>query len=317
MDGQITVTVFTQLFAQFDNNLLGFINTGSAAMISLISPFCAILFTIYLLCITAGYWRGGISEPVGDFAARMLGWAAILTFGMNIQYYSTYVVPFFNGLGDDLAGALTGTTQTGSSLDALCTAYVTAMWKLFRAADGIEGTLNAIMFIAITLLAAMPFIAIAAAYIILAKFALSLLLAIGPLFFALAIYPPTRKFFDAWVGQCMNYVFLVCLFAAAGMLEIRFATTMVPSAITLQQLFSLVMMGIAFIIISLNLPGLASALGGGVGISSMVGKGGGLAASALKGLAKGGKKNDSGGSVTGTGGGGGGGGSGGSVGPDV
>src|SRR5476651_561461 len=134
----VTVTVFTQLFAQFDNNLLGFINTGSAAMISLISPFCGILFSIYLLCITAGYWRGGIEEPIMDFGTRMIGWAAILTFGMNIQYYSTYVVPFFNGLGDDLATALTGTTQTGSALDQLCTAYVSAMWILFEKAKGVE-----------------------------------------------------------------------------------------------------------------------------------------------------------------------------------
>jgi type IV secretion system protein VirB6 len=321
MNGQFTVTVFTQMFTAFDQNLLGFINTGSAAIISLISPVCGTLFAIYLLFITAGYWKGGIEEPVTDFLMRMIGWAAIIAFGLNIQYYSTYVVPFFNGLGDDLATALTGTPQTGSALDALCTAYVTAMWKLFQAADGIEDTLNAICFIAITLLAAVPFIAIAAAYIILAKFALSILLALGPLFFAFAIFPPTRKFFDAWVGQCMNYTFLVCLFAAAGMLEIRFAQTMVPTSMTLLQLFQLVMMGVAFIVISLNLPGLASQLGGGVGISSMVGKASGLA-SALKAVGKGaggGDKGGSGGSISGSGGGGGGsgGGSGGSVGPDV
>jgi uncharacterized membrane protein YgcG len=104
------------------------------------------------------------------------------------------------------------------------------------------------------------------------------------------------------------------------MLEIRFAQTMVPTSMTLLQLFQLVMMGVAFIVISLNLPGLASQLGGGVGISSMVGKASGLA-SALKAVGKGaggGDKGGSGGSISGSGGGGGsGGGSGGSVGPDV
>lgn len=299
----ITVDIFTQLFTQFDNNLLGFINTGSAAVIALISPFLAVLFSIYLLCICAGYWHGSIDEPFFDFGKRMVGWAALLTFGLNITYYSTYVVPFFNGLGDDLAGALAGTQQTGAALDTLVSAYVTAMWKLFQAASGIEDTINAVAFIVITLIFAMPFIAIAAAYILLSKFALSILLALGPLFFGFAIFPPTKKFFDAWVGQCMNYIFLVCLFAAAGMLEIRFASTMVPSSMTLQQLAGLVMMGVAFIVISLNLPGLASALGGGVGMSSMVGKGGGMAAAALKALKAGGDKGGSGGSMTGSDGG--------------
>lgn len=316
MDSQMTVTVFTRMFSDFDNNLLGLINTGSANMIALISPICGILFAIYLLCITAGYWRGGIDEPVVDFLMRMIGWAAILAFGFNIQYYSTYVVPFFNGLGDDLATALTGQPQTGAALDALCTAYVTAMWKLFQAADGIEDTMNALVFIVLTLIGAVPFIAISAAYIILARFALGILLALGPLFFGFLLYPPTRKFFDSWIGQCMNYTFLVCLFAAAGMIEIRFAQSMVPSALTLLNLFELLMMGIAFIIIALNMPGLASALGGGVGISSMVGKASSLG-SALKGLGKGGgggdKGGDKGGSVSGSEGGG----SGGSVSPDV
>lgn len=226
----------------------------------------------------------------------MIGWAALLTFGLNITYYSTYVVPFFNGLGDDLAGALTGTQQTGAALDSLVSAYVTAMWGLFQAASGIEDTINAVAFITITLLFAMPFIAIAAAYILLSKFALSILLAIGPLFFGFAIFPPTKKFFDAWVAQCMNYTFLVCLFAAAGMIEIKFATTMIPSSMTLQQLAGLVMMGVAFIVISLNLPSLASQLGGGVGISSMSGKLGGAVGAAMKALKKDDNK-DKGGSI--------------------
>jgi len=301
--GSTTVTFFTTLMAAFQQNLLQTINTGSAAIITLITPIAGTCFSIYVTLILVSYWRGSNDEPIVDFFMRIAAWAAILTFGFNITYYSTYVVPFFNGFGDDLANALTGTPSSGSALDAISTAYVTAMWNLFDAASGIEGTLDAIMFIVITLLFAVPFIAIAAAYIILAQFALSLLLALGPLFFAFALFPVTRKFFESWIGQCMNYSFLVALFAAAGMIEVNFAQTMVPTAMTLLSLFQLVMMGIAFLVIALNLPGLASALGGGVGISSMVGKGSGLA-SALKAMGKAGGGDDgkdkSGGSMSGS-----------------
>ncbi|AFJ90380.1 Inner membrane protein of type IV secretion of T-DNA complex VirB6 (plasmid) [Burkholderia sp. KJ006] len=228
---------------------------------------------------------------MSDFLKRMAAWTAILVFGLNIGYYTQYVVPFFNGLGDDLARALSGTTSTGSALDSITSAYVQAMVKIYQEASGIEDTMNAIAFIVITLLFALPFIAIAAAYIILAKFALGLLLALGPAFIGAALFPGTRRLFDAWAGQCLNYGILVALFAAAGMLEIRFAQTMVPSDITLLALFQLVMMGVAFVVISLNLPSLASQLAGGVGISSMVGKFGmaAKAAAALTKAARGGK----------------------------
>jgi type IV secretion system protein VirB6 len=64
------------------------------------------------------------------------------------------------------------------------------------------------------------------------------------------------------------------LFAAACALEVNFAIGVVPlnGAPSLAQVIDLDVMGLAFWIISLNLPGLASSLAGGVGISTMVGK---------------------------------------------
>src|ERR1700737_5660871 len=122
-----TITLFTRLFQAFDQNLMQTISTGSAAMISLISPVFAICFTICLLLITVSYWRGNNEEYVVDFWLRMAGVATWIAFGLNIQYYSTYVVPFFNGFGDDLTTVLAGTPQTGAALDSICTAYVTAI----------------------------------------------------------------------------------------------------------------------------------------------------------------------------------------------
>lgn len=303
-DSPTTVTIFSTLFERMDKSLLNIISTGSANIITLISPLCAALFTIYLLCIAFGYLRGTTSDPIMDYWWRFAGWAAILTIGFNVDYYMTYVVPFFSGLGDDISQAITGNSNPGNSLDQLATAYVTALWKIFKEADGIESTLNAIMFICLVIIFATPFMAIAAAYILLAKFSVSVLLALGPLFFAFLIFPPTRKFFDAWAGQLMNYTFLVCLFSAAGMVEIEFALSMAPDQMTLVSLVQLVLMGVCFIVIGLNLPGLASALGGGVGISSMVGAGI-QAAKAAAGISKfmkgrgGGGGGGSGGSISG------------------
>jgi len=212
------IQIFTKMFARFDQNLLNVISSGSAKIITLITPLMATGFAIYVMLVMVSYWRGHSHEPVPDFIQRMAGWAVVLTLGMNIGYYSQYVVPFFNGLGDDIARALTGTQDTGAAMDTLATTYVRSMWFILEKAHGPESILNAVVFVFLTFLLGLPFMGLSAAYIILARFALGLLLAIGPMFISAALFPATRRFCESWIGQCLSYGILVALMAAAGMI---------------------------------------------------------------------------------------------------
>ncbi len=272
------VQLFTSMTNSFDKNVLNTISTGSSNIIALISPLMATCFSIYVLLILWTYWQGRNDEPINDFLMRMATWALILTCGMNIQFYSEYVVPFFNGFGEQMAGALTNGSNPVSGLDNLLNAYINAAQAIYAQASGLK-VIAAIWTIALMIIFGGPFMAIAIAYIILAKFALGLLLALGPLFISAALFPPSRQFFWNWVGQCMNYTLLVALFAAACALEVNFAMGVVPlnGSPSIAQVIDLDIMGLAFWVISLNLPGLASSLAGGVGISTMVGNLGSVA----------------------------------------
>jgi type IV secretion system protein VirB6 len=297
-----TTHIFSSMTSYFDKNVLNTISTGSTHMIALITPLMSVCFSIYVLLILWTYWQGRNDEPINDFLMRMASWAFILTCGMNIQFYSDYIVPFFNGLGEQLAGALTNGGNPVSGLDDLLSAYINAAQNIYSQASGLK-VIAAIWIIALMVIFGAPFMAIAIAYIILAKFALGILLALGPLFISAALFPPTRRFFENWVGQCMNYVFLVTLFAAACALEVNFAIGIIPQnngAPSMAEVIELDVMGLSFWVISLNLPGLASALAGGVGISTMVGKLGGAARMAMA-LGRAGKPGapKSGGSING------------------
>lgn len=269
----VSIVVFQPLFTMFDNAVLNTITTGSANVIALISPLVAAGFTIYMMLVLMAYWRGATDQPIVDYLMRFAAWGIIITASMNISYYAEYIVPFANGLGDDIANALTSSATSGTALDSLLSKYITAIVTVFNALSGynIAGAVEAVAFALVIILVGLPFLAIAAAYIILAKFALGLLLAVGPMFIACALFPATRKFFEAWTAQCLNYAFLVALFAAAGAIEINFADANIPtgSVSDLGTIAKMAMMGIVFIVVSMNLPGLASALAGGVGISAM------------------------------------------------
>lgn len=279
----MAITVFTDMQKSFDDSVLQTINSGSSQIISMISPLASAAFGIYVLLVLVSYWRGQEDVPVVDFLMKCGGWFAILVMGMNISYYSQYVVPFFNGFGDDIAKALTNGNSGMQALDNLLNLYVNAIKNTFQNANiGVTDIGLALELAGISMaliLTGTLFLGIAAAYIILAKFALGLLLALGPMFIVALLFPPTRRFFDAWAGQCVNFGILVALYAAAGAIEVNYATSVLPQSFTLTDyvltwatLAKILASGVVFIVVSLNLPSLASQLGGGVGISSMVGK---------------------------------------------
>lgn len=285
------IHIFTDMFNAFDAQVLNTINTGSARMISLVSPLVAAGFSLYVLLVLMAYWRGHNDTPIVDFILKMAGWAAVLTAGMNIAYYSEYVVPFFNGLGDDLSRALMGGDDLSNGLDTLLNLYISAIKTMYAGLTWTDiGLYIEVSVLAICiLLVGVPFLAIAAAYIILAKFALGLLLALGPAFIVAALFPATRQFFQNWTGQCLNYGLLVALFGAVGAIEVRFMTSVLPTKFSVKDVLltytlegKIIGAGLVFIVVSLSLPSLASQLAGGVGISSMVGKLGSAAGMAMR-----------------------------------
>ncbi len=51
-------------------------------------------------------------------------------------------------------------------------------------------------------------------YVMYAKLCLGLLLGLGPIFIACALFDSTRRFFDGWLSQCANFIILQILIAA-------------------------------------------------------------------------------------------------------
>ena len=61
-------------------------------------------------------------------------------------------------------------------------------------------------------------------YSMYAKLALGLILGLGPVFIALAMFDATKRFFDGWLSQCANYIILQILFAAAQTVMLTLVT---------------------------------------------------------------------------------------------
>lgn len=266
------ITPFQEIYTFFETSVTAVIQTGTANMIALISPLVAAGFGLYVMMVLASYWRGGNDDPITDFLFRMIGWGIVITLGLNIDMYQQYVVPLVNGLGDDFAGTMGSEFNSATALDAMTNQFLDSFIAMYTAADGIKQTMFAVLSIVAVGLCAGAFMCVAIAYIIMAKLALGILVAVGPLFIASALFPATRDLFKNWTAQILNYAFLVLLFSFAAQIEIALVSTLVPAELSLSTLFKVCFICVILVFVSLNLPSLASSLAGGVGISSMVGK---------------------------------------------
>ncbi|WP_395146135.1 type IV secretion system protein (plasmid) [Moraxella atlantae] len=125
---------------------------------------------------------------------------------------------------------------------------------------------------------ALIFLVVAAAFLMLTQYTLLLLAAVGPIFFGFAVFPATRQFFGAWVGQILNFAFLnlfinvlVTMFISTvdGTLD-DIVTTAVNSGlgstllVSASMPFKIAGEFILFGVILLQLPTMASSLFGGL-----------------------------------------------------
>lgn len=263
---------FTKVYDFFDQAVSDVLLTGTTNMIALISPLMAVCFSIYVMLVLANYLRGHEASPIVDFFLKMAAWGTVITFGLNIDMYQTYVRPLVSGLGDDLTGLISSKYNSAAALDQLASAFLDCFKNLYKAADGIQETIFAALAIFILILPTSAFMIIAISYIILAKLALGILVAIGPFFISAALFPATRDLFKNWTAQCLNYAFLVMLFSFGAQLEIQMVSSLVPKDFALADMFTCILVCCVMVLVSLNFPSLAAALAGGIGISTMVRK---------------------------------------------
>jgi type IV secretion system protein VirB6 len=110
--------------------------------------------------------------------------------------------------------------------------------------------------------------------IALSSIALAVLLALGPLFFALLFFDATRRFFTAWIAQLANYglITILTVMVAALLLKIvqSYAAQTAARGAAILTVDALNMMLIAllvFLVLRQVMP-IASGLAGGVSLSS-------------------------------------------------
>lgn len=212
MAGQFQV--FGPAYTFVDGKLDGFLNDGATRVIAEVAGPLRAALVLYVLLYGVAILRGAIGEPVLDFAVRSLKLALIYLLATSAAYGDWVTQPLFHILPDTLARAISGQTggDAGTAFDQFLgrAGYLAdKIAKKATALDWMPWIVSGAVFVVGALAAALGF-----GIVMLAKVALALLVALGPIFIACALFEATRRYFFGWLSQAMNYLVLFALMLA-------------------------------------------------------------------------------------------------------
>ncbi|WP_413990724.1 type IV secretion system protein [Labrys okinawensis] len=260
--------VFSFVDAQFKAPLENFISSGTSNIANWVSGPLTAALTLYVVLYGYLVLRGSVQEPVLEFAFRAIKLAIIVMLVRNASEYQTYVTNiFFETLPKEISQALnSGTAPSASTFDSLLDKGQRCAYEIWSRASW---PVDIVTGIGGMMVIGASFIVAAIGYIVslYARLALAIVLAIGPIFIALAMFQATRRFTETWIGQLANFVILQVLVVAIGSLLI----TCIDTTFTAIEGYSDVLMRpialcaicLAALYVFYQLPGIASALAAG------------------------------------------------------
>lgn len=266
------------IFSMVDASVAHYVTDTLPTVMAAVSPVAHQCFTLYVILWGFAMYRGLISEPIMDGAFRLMKVGTILYFATNVGEFSSQISDNLIALPDYMASVFGGGGVVSSSKNTLDDIFTACLnlgsdnWQM-ASMTNLGPYFYALMIWASSLVC----VGYAAFLIILSKVALALVVAFGPAAILCLMFEGTKKFFESWIGQALNYAFVSAL--AVGVIKLLFGIYLntANGAVAVsgtsdagfQNFASMLLMSVVCFLILMQVQTIASALAGGVSISTM------------------------------------------------
>ena len=262
--------LFQNFWVWLTERLTAYISLHVAQTAAAIEPAAVTFAVISVMVWGYLHLRGQVDQPVIAGAVRLL--TIVLVFGVWL-YHGVIVETFFVAPAE-LAARLVGASSPVSLIDSI--------WDRGGAVAGIlwdkGGLLTGDMgfYVAGTAIYVLVgFVCVYTMFLLaMSRIALAVLLALGPIFILMILFESTRRFFDAWLHELVNYalVSIITVMVAALLLDLVEAYAVQTAArgsalLTVDALNLALAAGIVLLILRQVL-GIAARLAGGTALST-------------------------------------------------
>lgn len=202
---------FAEFSAWLNTLLANYIFAYTRLVAETLEPAIVTLGVIYLLIWGVLQLTGQIEEPLLAALKRFAMLALIFGVGLQQWLYHEVIVDTFFTAPAELAGAIVGAYDSVGIVDGIISSGEETARLLLEKGGIFRGSLSfSIAGYAVYLI--VGFTAIYTIFLLsLSRIALSILLALGPLFIALLFFESTRRFAESWLAQLANYAFIAIL----------------------------------------------------------------------------------------------------------
>jgi type IV secretion system protein VirB6 len=223
---------FAEFSAWLNGLLSGYIDENAARIASTLEPAIVTLAVVYVMVWGYLQLMGQIEEPFIGGVKRIITLAIILGCALNLWLYDSLIVDTFFNAPSELAAVVIGAFNPVSIVDQI----------IFQGGDAANlllqkgGLLNGNFAYYLAGIAVYVIVGLTAIYAIfllaLSRIALSVLLALGPLFIGLLLFQSSKRFFEAWIAQLANYAFIAILTVLVAALMLHVVTMAAQQAVS-------------------------------------------------------------------------------------
>lgn len=260
-----------------------FIEPAASNLIIALQLLALTGISLYFTFTGYAIMTGAVQEPFWTFLKQVLKIIFIAAFALSADGYLNGVIATMNGLEVGLADAMnvSGATPAniyqvfdqslgqGEEIIAQC------MEHSAEASWGFD--MGWIICAGVVMVGTGLLTIIGASVIIVAKFSLAIVFALGPIFIFCLMFPMTARFFDSWFAQALNYILVIVVMAVV----MTFAMSAYDTIIAAQDfsgsgddnpMFAAMQIGILTGVmawISFQAGSIASGLAGGLSMAAM------------------------------------------------
>ncbi|RST50029.1 type IV secretion system protein [Variovorax sp. MHTC-1] len=266
--------LFTQFFAWINMQVADYVSTNTARVASALEPAVVTLATIYVMMWGFLSLAGRIQEPIWEGIRRILLVVLILGVALRLWAYNDVIASTFYTAPDQLAAAVIGAPNVVSVVDQVWLDGTAVAEHLLNKGSILDSDFAYYAAGFLVYLLVGLTVVVTAFMLALAKIALAILLALGPLFIAMLFFDATRRFFEAWVAQLANYALIgiLALFCAALLLSVlkAYAASAAASGsgITIAESTRVCMVSALVFLVMRQVMPIAAGLASGVGLST-------------------------------------------------
>ncbi|WP_225776529.1 type IV secretion system protein [Pseudomonas sp. Marseille-Q5115] len=281
-----------QLYDSVDASLQSTLVTGMGKVMlgggALFGTFWLLSFTLKSI-----FWLyQGMTVAFREAVLEIAKIAFIAGLAWNVTWFVQTIIPFVTGFPPWMGGILSG--QEGNQvnqIDSMIVTYVQTFENLFDSMDfsitNLKQAYLGLQAIVLYLLGGIPFLLVAVSTLMMLKVSISIMLCLGPLFIAFALFPQTKQWFWGWVALLAGFMLTQVLFSIVLALEVAFINTEVIKDgvidTSIAGNFSMLFYFATFTVLATQLPNYAASVMGGApmqasGIGGLLSKGTGVGA---------------------------------------